>query len=349
MLKIWIIFLSLLLNVLTAGFEDMDNILIFGTGSSAEYFISNMDRSKVNILAAINTNRNGGFYHEYPVIDLKQAKEYDYDYILICSGYVDEITVLLVKNGFDPDRITSFIYDNPSVYDRLGNSMKHELDEKYHRFIAKRWFKESVSLPEFYPTVVWNEDLSLRSCVKDFVKEQTLRIIDRLTEAVSGDIAELGCYRGDFSVVLDKYFLSSEYYIFDSFEGFKPDDVAEEKDLPNKQGEYDKFRDTSEDLVMSRLQNKERTHIIKGYFPESYKLEGKRYKFVCIDLNLYNPVRSALDLFYPLLVDGGYILVSDYFAPFYKGSKAAVDDWRKENHVPVIPVADQYGSVIIGK
>ena len=68
-----------------------------------------------------------------------------------------------------------------------------------------------------------------------------------------------------------------------------------------------------------------------------------------VDLNLYKPVYDALEKFYPLLSEGGYILVSDYYAPFYSGTKDAVDEFCKKFHKTLIPVSDFYGSALIIK
>ena len=212
-----------------------------------------------------------------------------------------------------------------------------------------RWFQHPEAVPDFFPVVVWDEWLHLRSCEKDFVKEQTIRLIDAQTAAVGGDIAELGCFRGDLSVVINQYFAGSLYYIFDSFQGFREEDVDRDATLSNISGELAKFRETSPELVLGRLKHAERVRIKKGFFPDTFDLYDVRFKFVHVDLNLYDPVYQALDIFWPRLISGGYIMVSDYFAPFYRGSHDAVDDWCRQHGVSVVPMADQYGSVVMGK
>ena len=105
----------------------MEKIIAFGTGSTAEYFYHHMDSRKVEILAFLNTVESGGTFHEYPVIGLTELLHYSYDYILICSGYVDEMTEVLRKNGVPYEKITSFIYDNPSVFRRIQEGIKENV------------------------------------------------------------------------------------------------------------------------------------------------------------------------------------------------------------------------------
>lgn len=327
----------------------MEKIIAFGTGSTAEYFYQHMDPRKVEVLAFLNTVESGGTFHEYPVIGLDSLSHSSYDYILICSGYVDEMTKVLRQNGVPDEKITSFMYDNPSVFRQIQEMIDADVNRIYHRNVALQWLRKPEAVPDFFPAIVWDEELHLKSCEKDFVKEQTVRLIDAQTSQLEGNIAELGCFRGDFSVVLDQYFAGSDYYIFDSFQGFREDDVAKDKTLSNTSGELAKFHETSPELVLGRLKNVGRVRVKKGFFPDTFDLYDERFKFVCIDLNLYDPVYQALECFWPRLVSGGYIMVSDYFAPFYRGSHDAVDDWCRQHGVSVVPMADQYGSVIFVK
>lgn len=216
----------------------MDRIIAFGTGSTAEYFCRHMDLKKVEILAFLNTRDAGGCFHDRPIIGLSDLNQYPYDYILICSGYVDEMTEVLLLAGVPEGKITSFMYDNPSVFHRIQGAMEEEVNRTYQRNIALQWFQDPSDLPDFFPALVWDENLHISSFEKDFVKEQTVKLIDARTEGLEGSIAELGCYRGDFSVVLDQYFSGSFYYIFDSFEGFRSEDVEKDSTLSNTTGEY---------------------------------------------------------------------------------------------------------------
>lgn len=78
-------------------------------------------------------------------------------------------------------------------------------------------------------------------------------------------------------------------------------------------------------------------------------MKNQKFVFVSIDFNLYEPVKEALEIFWNSLEKGGIILVSDYSAPFYEGTKVAVDEWCKKNNKIPIPIPDYYGSVLIVK
>lgn len=329
----------------------MDKILIFGTGSVSEYIFTKLDIDKVEIVAFINSSSSKDSFHGFPVISASEIHRYDYDSILIASGYVEQITSLLSKENVPQDKIVSFIYDNSETYKTISHETESFLDSAFNRSRLKGWLKSDCRISGIYPAVFWDDSRSVKDVYKDFVREQTVKLIsDSVREKqIPGEVAELGVYKGDFTIVLEKLFPGKRLYLYDTFEGFSSDDVKRDKSLKNKAGESDKFKDTSVQLVLSRLSNPENVSVKKGLFPETFAEKGISFSFVSVDLNLYDPVKAALDLFYPVLSPGGFILVSDYYAPFYKGTKEAVDKWCEENKKSIVPVADFYGSALIQK
>ena len=142
-------------------------------------------------------------------------------------------------------------------------------------------------------------------------------------------VAEGGVYQGMFSQEINKYFPDRTLYLFDTFEGFDRRDVAVEIDrgLSNVKEKY--YSETSADLVLSRLPHKENVVIRKGYFPETVAgLENESFLFVNLDFDLYTPILAGLEFFYPRLIDGGVILVHDYFTKFYHGVEKAVAEFE---------------------
>lgn len=329
----------------------MEKILIFGTGSVSEYIFGKLDPDRVEIIAFINSSSTMDSFHGYPVISVSDIHNKDYDYILIASGYVQQITSLLLKENVSQDKIVSFIYDNAETYKTIGSEIENCLDSSFRRNRLNSWLKRNSKVSRIYPAVFWDDFHAVKDVYKDFVREQTVKLISDcvLERKIPGEVAELGVYKGDFTIALEKLFPGKKLYLYDTFEGFSSEDVKKDKSLKNKSGESDKFKDTSVQLVLSRLSSPETAVVKKGFFPDTFEEKGIPFAFVSIDLNLYDPVKAALDLFYPALSPGGYILVSDYYAPFYKGTKEAVDKWCEENNKSIVPVADFYGSAIIQK
>lgn len=92
-------------------------------------------------------------------------------------------------------------------------------------------------------------------------------------------------------------------------------------------------------------------HFIKGYFPETAaQLPDKgSYCLVHIDCDLYNPVRAAMEYFYPRLVPGGFLLVHDYSSLHWDGAEEAVDEFFADKPESPIPLTDSAGTIAIRK
>ena len=96
---------------------------------------------------------------------------------------------------------------------------------------------------------------------------------------IAGNVAEAGVFRGDFAKHINLLFPDKTLYLFDTFEGFPEQDVEKEKLLSNsKTGYYDA---TSVELVLNKMQYKDKVIINKGYFPPpTIHLEWKQRNFV---------------------------------------------------------------------
>jgi len=86
-------------------------------------------------------------------------------------------------------------------------------------------------------------------------------------------------------------------------------------------------------------------HIHAGIFPDSARgLEGERFSFVHIDLDLEPSTRDALAFFYPRLATGGIIIGDDYAAP---AVRQAFANWFRDRPDPL--VALPWGQVVVVK
>jgi O-methyltransferase len=86
---------------------------------------------------------------------------------------------------------------------------------------------------------------------------------------------------------------------------------------------------------------------VKGFFPQSANEINDRFVFISIDADLYEPIYSGLQFFYPKLVRGGYILVHDFNNDNYKGARKAVEQFCLEQNIGFVPIPDFGGSAII--
>ena len=166
---------------------------------------------------------------------------------------------------------------------------------------------------------------------------------------IFGSVAELGVYQGEFAALINELFPERNLYLFDTFEGFDAKDIKVEIDGEHSNAKRGDFRDTSIDLVKSKLNFPERAIFMKGYFPETAEGLSETYAFVSIDADLYTPVYEGLRYFYPRMNRGGYVLIHDYNNLQFKGAGKAVEQYCSENNLFVVPLSDIHGSAVIVK
>ncbi len=165
------------------------------------------------------------------------------------------------------------------------------------------------------------------------------------TLALDGNVAELGVFQGEFAKEINKCFSKCICYLFDTFEGFDQRDLAtEDRDIQELGGH---LKNTSVELVMSKMTFYNMVDIRQGWFPQSADgLENEKFKFVNIDTDLYDSILSGLEFFYPKMVVGGVILVHDYFSMGYVGVKKAVDEFCKKRGIFAMPIGDDMSIAI---
>ena len=163
-------------------------------------------------------------------------------------------------------------------------------------------------------------------------EKETNTILKLAREALenAGDFVELGCYKGDTSLLLAEVLKGSDkrLWIYDSFEGLPEKSGADESVL----GEN--FR--GGELYVSKREVKERflraglplPVIKKAWFADlrDEDLPGK-IAFAFLDGDFYESIRDSLRLVTPRMVDGGIMIVHDYTNPALPGVKKAVDEW----------------------
>ena len=326
-----------------------NTIIVFGTGSVAKAFLEEVS-CETKIVGFVNSNEEVRDFYGYKVITPEEIKEYEFDYIVVASGYYNEIESKLLALGCDKNKIVGFIFDEIESYREMSDAISYFLDKRYHRDMIKMFLKTDRLYPEINASVVWKNN-GFKKIEKDFVREQLMNFMAQEIERkkVFGAVAELGVYRGDFTVVINKVLPQRTLYLFDTFCGFGEEDVQNDPTIENKTNEILKFHNTSEEFVLSRLGKPDLTIIKKGWFPDTFDLWDKEFCFVSIDLNIYHPVIKALELFVPRVSGGGYILISCFNAPFYDGTRKAVIDYCDKENLSFLPIPDLYGSVVICK
>lgn len=181
------------------------------------------------------------------------------------------------------------------------------------------------------------------------IRLATLKRIVPLIENISGDIAELGVYKGDFAKYLNRFFPKRKLHLFDTFSGFDQRDLDIERHKQLSKGFFDDFSQTSVSYVLQKMKYPKQIIIHQGFFPETAKhLEHLEFALVSLDADLYQPLYEGLKYFYPRLKKGGMIILHDYNNPRFAGAKQAVTDYQK-NFQPLylVPLSDLHGTAVI--
>ncbi len=156
------------------------------------------------------------------------------------------------------------------------------------------------------------------------------------TLPLSGLVAECGSFRGLSSYMLCSYMKEADpgfkgrgYRIFDSFAGLSdpgPEDAIARGNPDTRRLEVMSRRGGfAIDLgkVKNNLLEHPEIEYYPGWIPDAFPDEPKAcYRFVHVDVDLYQPTLDSFEYFYPKLVPGGYIVSDDYNWP---GARKAIE------------------------
>lgn len=150
-----------------------------------------------------------------------------------------------------------------------------------------------------------------------------------------GDSVECGVLYGATSYLICEAFKDSQSYkhhIFDSFEGLSE---PEEFDKPKEQRTFEwKKHDLSvgEDVVRKNLSAYNFVNYYKGWIPTRFnEVKDLKFKFVHVDVDLYQPTKDSLDFFYDRLVPGGVLLCDDYGFESCEGAYRSFNELAERN------------------
>jgi hypothetical protein len=334
-------------------------ILIFGTGAVADILIKDyLDIKKVNILAFVismtdcDRKKNG-----YPIIELNEIAKYQFDYLIIASGSYDIIFKQCIEMKIPENKIVGIISEGSKKLITVCEQLNNHIQKLFNLDAQRLFFKKELPgyiISNFYIAHnLWlDNDIHINEPLKDVDIQRAIAlklvVKEIYANKVSGNVAELGVYKGDFAKIINMLFPQKILYLFDTFEGFNPIDLKYDKSkdfsIPSST-----FSDTNIDLVLSKMTNRDNCKIIKGYFPESAIGIDDTFSFVSIDADLFLPIYEGLKYFYERLSHNGYIFIHDYNNAYYSGAREAVNKFCTEQCIGYVPIADFNGSVIITK
>ncbi|MED1794892.1 TylF/MycF/NovP-related O-methyltransferase [Brevibacillus nitrificans] len=327
----------------------MFKILLFGAGSVSKDLVSILDFDKVQILAYVDNNKTiqNTLIDNINVISPNKITLFEFDYIIVTSTYYDEIYKQLIHLGIHKNKIVGYLDHYSQKFTELVDQLNS------HTAILNQ-----LCLSPIEPYAACNvRNLGRNRLLdvyqtKDYVRLSSIELVAQEIYDLNiiGSIAELGVFRGDFAKILNEVFYDRKLFLFDTFEGFNEQDVAIESKENYSASSISDFSNTNVDLVLSKMKYPQNCIVKKGYFPNTAEdLYDEQFAFVSIDTDLFNPIYSGLNFFYPRMVKGGYIFIHDYNNSRFKGAKEAVRKFCDENSVSYFPLSDFSGTAVIIK
>lgn len=327
----------------------MCKIVIFGTGGLAEFLVKYVKKDVTIVGYCDSYDYAERKINGIPVVSVDSLRELNYDYIVIAFSDVEQGKKILIEQGVDAKKIVGYHFNFAYNYDK--NPYQIKCDKLLQDELSTKEIENLFELPEKkYYLCSTNVPEKREIIEQDFVREQTLAFLasEIKRKNIVGNIAELGVFKGEFAKKMNKVFPDRVLYLFDTFEGYVEKDIQNDKTV-SWGSKHKCFEDTTVDDVLEIMPYKDCCVIKKGYFPDTFDLVNEQFAFVSLDANLYNPMKMGLELFYPRLSKGGYIMVHDYNNIIREGTKRAVQDYCDENNISFVPIPDMAGSIVITK
>jgi hypothetical protein len=200
-----------------------------------------------------------------------------------------------------------------------------------------RLYLEDPEFLDYYNSYVGPENY--HSLDRKFALDQLIQ----LTTQVEGDTAECGVYEGASSFLICRRIRGSskQHYAFDSFEGLSEPGV--EDGCYWRQGNLA----AAEQRVRDNLRSFDFVVYKRGWIPARFaEVQDRRFSFVHIDVDLYQPTLSSLEFFYDRLTTGGVMLCDDYGFSTCPGAKLAMDSFFSERPESIVHLPTGQGFII---
>lgn len=148
-------------------------------------------------------------------------------------------------------------------------------------------------------------------------------------DGLPGDWAECGVFKGSTSLIMGEYHRryrllqpGCSIHLFDSFEGLSAPAGAD-SGTTMARGDYT----GTEEEVRRNLSAYDYFIYHRGWIPDRFpEVADRKFSFVHVDVDLYEPVRDSLDFFLPRMVSGGVIVLDDYGCADTPGALRAADE-----------------------
>lgn len=259
--------------------------------------------------------------------------------------------------------IRAFINGINFLFNKLGFKIFISRFDKFHlpiilnKYFWDTFYENSTEIKLYNEAMVASKSSKYDNPYKQ-LRFYSLQNIFRhvINNSIEGEVVECGVWKGHSAYILSTLMedTKKELLIFDSFEGGlsekKEEDKYNIKSQTKKQIKAEKlWFASSEDQVKSSLSKFKNIKYYKGWIPTRFKeVENKKFSFVHIDVDLYQPTLDSLNFFYKRLNNGGIIVIDDYGCTQFPGSKKAVEEFL-DKHNPSFFYKVPFGSCFLIK
>jgi O-methyltransferase len=220
--------------------------------------------------------------------------------------------------------------------------------------------EETLKYVEKYSSQLWshpdenfNKDychslLATKTTIDPLKRRDRFRfLINKFKETIhlNGLVAECGCFKGLSSHLMCKTiksnnfkYMGEEFQIFDSFEGLsvlqgedQKSEVFTNSDRPPSQIMKEGNFAVDLEKVRANLSEFPRIQFFKGWIPDAFPSENpNQYRFVHVDVDLYQPTLDSFEYFWPKILPGGIMLCDDFN---WSGAEKAVKEFSLKHGV----------------
>lgn len=239
----------------------------------------------------------------------------------------------------------SFLGSTP----RIRYESRHEILSAIANYWGFRLYNKNL---------MWLEDDEYLSHWRLFKEHSGERIHERRfhlyylaksTRHLAGDTAECGVLHGGGSFLIMRATASDNrtHHIFDSFQGLSSpgslDQVTQDRTSQWEEGDLH----VNEDIVTQNLSGFGNFMTYRGWIPSRFdELSERRFSFVHIDVDLYQPTYDSLAFFYDRMVPGGIMVCDDYGFETCPGAHKAYNDFMADKPEEIIHLTGGQGVII---
>lgn len=219
------------------------------------------------------------------------------------------------------------------------------LAERISRIIYKRYrFSEFGRLFLYDDDFIrYYESFEGTENYHSFDRKYTLDQLMKLAVSLEGDTAECGAYKGasSFLICCGIKGLQKRHHVFDSFEGISAP-IREDGNYWQKGNLA-----CSESVIQENLKEYDFVVYHKGWIPTKFQeVSDRRFCFVHLDVDLYQPTLKSLMFFYERMTQGGIILCDDYGFTTCPGAKKAMDFFFSDKPEEIVSLPTGQGFVM---